>query len=66
MHCFVGVSKYPAMVGLEFMNLQNSKILPQINKLKVVLSLLPQLLLNVNDSQGLVNKDPSKYKSRKD
>lgn len=44
MNCFVRDRKYPGMVGLEFMNLQNSKILPQINKLKVALSLLPQLI----------------------
>ena len=54
MNCFVRGRKYPAMIGLEFMNLQNSKILPQINKLKVALSLLQQLMLRRYQLIGIV------------
>ena len=54
MNCFVRDRKCPVMVGLEFMNLQNSKILPQINTLKVALSLLQQLMLRRYQLIGIV------------
>ena len=54
MNCFVRDRKYPAMFGLESMNLQNSEILPKINKLMVTMSLLPQLMLRRYQLIGIV------------